>query len=450
MGMMKGNRTAIVGAFVIGGVLLFALGLFLIGNRRMLFERNFEIHTQFSNISGLQNGALVRVAGMEAGEVTQIEVPGGPARQFRVRLRIRENLRPIIRTDSVASIQNDGLVGNRYVQVQAGSEHAPQIEDDGTIPSEEPFDFADALRKLNETIEVVTEIVEDVKVNVERALEAVTETAQDAQALMADVGVEVRAITTSTQRVTEDLTVITSGLREGRGTVGKLLTDDSLFVRTQQIADEAEKAMANLREAADQAREAVADFRGEDGPIKGVTGDLQQTITHARTAMHNLAENTEALKRNFFFRGFFNRRGYFNLQDVTVQEYRAGALENGDRVPLRIWAAAGVLFERDGEGRETLTDDGRARLDSAMAAFVKYPRTTPFVVEGYAEEPTGADRFLLSRSRAELVRDYLVERYGLDPNYVTTMPMGAEAVDSPAGARWDGVALAMFVSRAVL
>jgi phospholipid/cholesterol/gamma-HCH transport system substrate-binding protein len=448
--MMKGNRTAIVGAFVIGGVLLFALGLFLIGNRRMLFERNFEIHTQFSNISGLQNGALVRVAGMEAGEVTQIEVPGGPARQFRVRLRIRENLRPIIRTDSVASIQNDGLVGNRYVQVQAGSEHAPQIEDDGTIPSEEPFDFADALRKLNETIEVVTEIVEDVKVNVERALEAVTETAQDAQALMADVGVEVRAITTSTQRVTEDLTVITSGLREGRGTVGKLLTDDSLFVRTQQIADEAEKAMANLREAADQAREAVADFRGEDGPIKGVTGDLQQTITHARTAMHNLAENTEALKRNFFFRGFFNRRGYFNLQDVTVQEYRAGALENGDRVPLRIWAAAGVLFERDGEGRETLTDDGRARLDSAMAAFVKYPRTTPFVVEGYAEEPTGADRFLLSRSRAELVRDYLVERYGLDPNYVTTMPMGAEAVDSPAGARWDGVALAMFVSRAVL
>jgi outer membrane protein OmpA-like peptidoglycan-associated protein len=85
-----------------------------------------------------------------------------------------------------------------------------------------------------------------------------------------------------------------------------------------------------------------------------------------------------------------------------------------------------------------------------MAEFVKYPRTTPFVVEGYAEEPTGDERFLLSRSRAELVRDYIVGKYGLDPNYVTTMPMGSQAVDSPAGTRWDGVALAMFVSRSVL
>jgi phospholipid/cholesterol/gamma-HCH transport system substrate-binding protein len=447
---MKANRTAIVGAFVIGGVLLFAVGLFLIGNRRMLFERNFEIYTQFSDISGLQNGALVRVAGMEAGEVTLIEVPGGPARQFRVRLRIRENLRPVIRTDSVASIQNDGLVGNRYVQVQAGSEAAAPVEDGGTIPSEEPFDFADALRKLNETIEIVTDIVEEVKVNVEGALTAVTETAKDAQTLMADVGVEIRDITTSTQKVTEDLMVLTSGVREGRGTVGKLLTDDSLYVRTQSIADEAEKAMVNFREAGEQAKQAVADFRGEDGPMKGITGDLQQTITQARTTMHNLAETTEALKHNFFFRGFFNRRGYFNLQDVTVQDYRAGALENGDRVALRIWAAAGVLFERDPDGREHLTDAGRARLDSAMAEFVKYPRTTPFVVEGYADELTGDVRFLLSRSRAELVRDYIVGKFGLDPNYVTTMAMGAEAVDSPAGSRWNGVALAVFVSRSVL
>jgi hypothetical protein len=38
--------------------------------------------------------------------------------------------------------------------------------------------------------------------------------------------------------------------------------------------------------------------------------------------MHNLAEATEALKRNFFFRGFFNRRGYFDLEDVSVEEYR--------------------------------------------------------------------------------------------------------------------------------
>lgn len=443
---MRETRTAVVGAFVVFGVLVFVLGLFLIGNRRMLFERNFDVYAHFSNISGLQNGALVRVAGMEAGEVTQIDVPGGPAGQFRVTLRIRNALRPLIRTDSIASIQNDGLVGNRYVHVQAGSEQAPAFEDGGTIRSEEPFDFADALRRLNETIDQVAGLLDEVEVGIQEAVTAVSETAKEAQTLIADVGEEVRDITGAADRVTRDLSAMTADVRAGRGTVGRLITDDSLYDSARAIAGDAEKAVASLRQAAEEARAAVADFRSDGGPVKGIAGDLQQTLTLARDAMHNLEENTEALKRNFFFRGFFNRRGYFDLEDISVQEYRAGALENGDRRALRIWASADVLFETDAEGRERLTDGGRARLDSAMAEFVKYPRTTPFVVEGYAEAATADERFLMSRLRADLVRDYVVGKFGLDPNYITTMAMGSEASGSPAGNRWDGVALAVFVS----
>lgn len=442
---MPGNRSAVVGAFVIGGVLLFAVGLFLIGNRRMLFEDTIHVYASFANIAGLESGAIVRVAGMDAGEVTEINVPPGPGGQFRVRLRIREDLHPLIRTDSVASIQNDGLVGNKFVQVQAGSEQAPAVADNGTIQSREPFDFADALAKLNDTIDLVTGMLTDVKSGVEEALTAVAATATDAQALIADLGTDVRAITDSTQAVAQDLKMMTAGIREGRGTVGKLLTDDALYVSARRIAEDASKAVATVREAAEQARAAVSDLRGENGPMKGVTGDLQQTLALARDAMQDLAENTEALKRSFFFRGFFNSRGYFDLDDVSVQQYRAGALEAKDRRALRIWASAGVLFETDDQGRERLTDGGRARLDSAMAAFVRYPRTSPLVVEGYAREVTADGRFLLSRARATLVRDYLVGKFGLDPNYVTTMPMGDSADGSPAGDQWEGVAIALFV-----
>jgi phospholipid/cholesterol/gamma-HCH transport system substrate-binding protein len=442
---MKDNRTVLVGAFVLGGLLLFALGLFLIGNRRMLFEDHFELYAAFSNISGLQNGAIVRVAGMDAGEVTQIEVPGGPSGQFRVRLRVRADLRPLIRLDSIASIQNDGLVGNKFVQVQAGTDESPPVPEKGTIQSREPFDIADALLKLSDTIDLVTDIIKDVKVGVDEALLAVSTTAKDAQALMGDIGTDVRAIMASTNGIVDDVTALTAGVRAGRGTIGRLMNDDALYVSAKNIAAEAEKTVSTLKEAAEQAKGAVADFRGENGPMKGLAGDLQQTLTLARDAMQDLAENTEALKRNFFFRGFFNRRGYFDLEDVSVEAYRQGALETKDRRVLRIWADARVLFERDAEGRERLTDGGRARLDSAMATFVRYPRTSPFVVEGYARELTGDARFLLSRSRAQIVRDYLVGKFGLDPRYVATMPMGNEAPGSPAGDEWDGVALALFV-----
>lgn len=447
---MKGTRTVLVGAFVVGGLLLFAVGLFLIGNRRMLFEDTFEVYAAFSNVSGLQNGATVRVAGMDAGEVTQIEVPGGPSDQFRVRLRIRNDLRPLIRVDSVASIQNDGLVGNKFIQVQAGSEQAAPIADMGTVRSREPFDFADVLLKLSDTIDFVTATIKEVKVSLDDALVAVSSAASDAQELMADVGTEVRDIMDAAQRVTEDLKVITADVRGGRGTMGRLVTDDALFVSAKNIAADAEKAVAAVRSAAEEARGAVADFRGDNGAMKGVTGDLQQTLTLARDAMQDLSENTEALKRSFFFRGFFNRRGYFDLDDVSVQDYRAGALETKDRRVLRIWGRADVLFEKDAEGREQLSESGRGRLDSAMATFVKYPRTSPFVVEGYAREARSDERFLLSRSRARLVRDYIVGKFGLDPNYVATMAMGGEAPGSPDGDEWDGVALAMFVPTSAL
>jgi outer membrane protein OmpA-like peptidoglycan-associated protein len=83
-----------------------------------------------------------------------------------------------------------------------------------------------------------------------------------------------------------------------------------------------------------------------------------------------------------------------------------------------------------------------------MAQFVQYPRTSPFVVEGYANANTADERFLLSRGRAQLVRDYIIGKFGLDSNHVAVMPMGFEAPGSPDGDQWSGVGLALFVSLA--
>jgi phospholipid/cholesterol/gamma-HCH transport system substrate-binding protein len=218
-----------------------------------------------------------------------------------------------------------------------------------------------------------------------------------------------------------------------------------VYERVKEIASEAERAVTNLREASESAKAAIDDFRGEKGPMRGVVADLQQSLTAARETLTDLADNSEALKRNFFFRGFFNRRGYFDLDDIGVEEYRNGALETNDRRVLRVWVSAAVLFAPDADGQERLTDSGRQRLDSAMAPFLRYPPNTPFVVEGYAGGATSDAQFVLSRSRALQVRDYLVGKFGLDPGHVATMPLGVQAPGSPANDRWEGVALALFV-----
>jgi hypothetical protein len=85
-----------------------------------------------------------------------------------------------------------------------------------------------------------------------------------------------------------------------------------------------------------------------------------------------------------------------------------------------------------------------------MSQFVRYPQKSPFVVEGYALDATGDARYLNSRSRAQLVRDYVVGKFGLDPNYVAVMPMGSKAEGSPEGNTWDGVALSLFVATSAM
>jgi phospholipid/cholesterol/gamma-HCH transport system substrate-binding protein len=446
---MTPGRLAGIGAFVVGGLLLFAVGLFMIGERRLLFEDKVEIYAEFREVAGLQNGAKVRVAGMDAGEVIEIRVPPGPTSRFRVKLSVREDLHNLIRTDSVASIQNDGLVGNKFIQIQTGTEGAPRVAADGTIRSVEPFDLADLLQQASQTVQTVDDTVTKLRGDLEIAIFAVVDTAKEANAVIEDVGADVREIADAGRRITADTQAVISDIRAGKGTLGKFIGDDEFYERARQIARDAERAVQNVRDASEQAKTALTDLRGKTGAADGVMADFRQTLGYAREVMSDMAENAEALKRNWFFRGFFNRRGYFDLNDLTAAEYRRGALEVGDRKPLRIWIGTSPLFETL-NGQEVLSEGGKVRLESAMSQFVRYPPTSPLVVEGYATGGTNDERFLRSRQRAELAADYVARKFRLDPQRIGTIPMGDDADGSPNGDTWDGIALTLFVARDVL
>src|SRR6185436_18482130 len=117
-------RLAGVGAFVIGGVLLLTIGLFMIGDRQMALTKKFTIYTEFKKITGLQPGGIVRVSGAKAGAIKAIVPPNGPGGKFRVEIEITEDLHPLVRTDSLATIETEGLVGGSFLGVGTGSERA--------------------------------------------------------------------------------------------------------------------------------------------------------------------------------------------------------------------------------------------------------------------------------------------------------------------------------------
>lgn len=455
---MSSTRTAMVGAFVLGGLAIFAAGLFLIGDRRLLFADQFEVYTELTKVTGLQVGTSVRVAGLDAGEVLEIRVPASPSQPFRIRMRLREDLHHLIRSDSVCSVHTDGIVGSAFIQVSPGSDAATIVPAGGTLEGRDMIEFADLVQEGRDTFRVVTREVMDLKEDVSAAILAATDATRTVDTVIQETGNEIQTLVrTSTgaaeevQRVLTDARDIVTEVKAGKGTIGQLITDDALYRRVTGLATEAERTVANLQAVTDRARTSFEAATARDGAAQQMVRSVQGMLAEAQEVMSDLSEGTEALKRNILFRGFFRDRGFFDLDAITRDAYVAGALEGDSRVALRVWIAADNLFARDSDGIEQLTAAGRLRLDSSMADLVRYPRDSALVVEGYAGVADGGAAHLVSAERATLVRDYLLSRFRRRATLTGVMPMGSVAPDSPTGDdRWSGIALTLFVEAAAL
>jgi phospholipid/cholesterol/gamma-HCH transport system substrate-binding protein len=451
-------RRALVGGFVLGGLLLFGGGLFLIGDRRLLFVDQFEINSTFGKVTGLQVGTRVRVAGLDAGEVLEIGLPSRPSDRFRVRMRLREDVRQLVRADSTCAVQTDGIVGNAFIQVSVGTAASPPVAAGDTITGIDPIEFADLVQEGRNTFQTVAREVIDLKRDVSVAVLGLAQTIETANGVIANVGRDVGALTATSVRLAggveatvADARGLVSDVRNGQGTVGQLLTDRGLYERMVNVSRETEQVVQNLRATTDGARAAVERFAAPDGTAQQVAVTLRNTLVQVQEVTSDLAESTEALKRNFLFRGFFRQRGFFDLDALSRDAYQSGALEGGDHTALRIWIGADGLFARDADGIERLTAAGRRRLDSSMGDLVRYPRDSPLVVEGYADAGDGEGSYLVSVDRAQAVREYLLGRFRRQTTLTGIMPLGADAPGSPRpDGRWSGVALALFVRNDVL
>jgi phospholipid/cholesterol/gamma-HCH transport system substrate-binding protein len=452
---MGKSRKAAVGFFVLGGILLFGLALFLIGDRKKLFDDSFVVFAEFERLAGLQEGARVRVAGLGAGEVLSISFPQSPEARFRVEMRVVEDLHPLVRTDSIATIQTEGLVGNMMVDIGEGSAEAAEASDGGTIDSKEPFEIADLMVKASEIADDVSSSIAAVEEDLTSALQKVEVVVDRADGLLEEAGDDVVEMTRAGRTVARDVESLVADVQAGKGTVGKLMKDEALHQRVEEIATRIESAskaaeatLQNVRQVSEEAKETFRDIRSEDGAAPGILSDLSRTLAAANEAASDLAENTESMKRSFLFRGVFLERGFFDLDAITPKEYLEGAIRGKHKV-RRFPIAEEELVTLDGAGEEVLSESGKAAINAAMSEVLRYSPRSPLMVEGYASTGSLDERFLKARRRAFLVREYVVRTYFRDPNYTGFIALGGmtpeEVADGDDDVRSAGVILALYL-----
>ena len=137
---MSAKQKTIVGLFVGGGFLLFALGLFWIGDRRLLFSESLELETRFANLSALKVGSKVMVSGMDAGEVLAVQVPPSPTRSSA---SVSECYRGFSRCWYRFHRLHSGRRARRQQSApgRRGSKQGAQVTPGAILPSREPVEM---------------------------------------------------------------------------------------------------------------------------------------------------------------------------------------------------------------------------------------------------------------------------------------------------------------------
>jgi phospholipid/cholesterol/gamma-HCH transport system substrate-binding protein len=481
------TRNASIGLLVIGGLLLFGVGMFLIGDRHQAFARHTEYYSEFVNLAGLANGAKVRVAGMDAGQVLAIGVPDSPSSRFRVKWRIDAKLRGLVRSDSVVTIGTEGIVGDTYLSIRPGSVQAVEADALATIPSKEPTELADLLSRGNGLLEDADGMLKKVGSKLGVALDGVTTTVSNvndvvvnlkqghgtAGMLLTDDKLANRIRQTVTTAAT-DVQDIVADLKAGRGPAGMLLRDEALASRIRETVNNAQQATADLSYASRQADALVSDLNSRQIPQKATEvmdnlngsarqvrqmiseinkpdqfgmsagANIRESLMNANTATANLADATEALKHNFLTRGFFKKRGYYNLSEISPDQYRKDRAFT-DPQNRRVWLSGPELFQSGSNGEE-LSAKGMAQLNAALTQNGDPIIEGPIVIEGYSNGDVPANQLRLSRSRAMLVRQYLQTRFQVDPRNMGVVPLKNSPPKGIERPTWDGICIVVMRS----
>ncbi|MBK7630932.1 MAG: MCE family protein [Ignavibacteriales bacterium] len=318
-----------LGIFIFLGSTILVVIIFLLGNKDQLFASTYTIKANFKNTEGLRNGASVRFGGIDVGAVKSIQIVSDTSVSVEVTMRVKEEIKSFIKKDSRASIETEGLVGNKVVMLTMGSPNAEVILDGGRILSKEPLSFADII--------------------------------EETQGIMA-----------YTKDMTKNMAEIVYKVNKGEGTIGKILNDDKLYTAATNLTNTADK---NLNSISDDMKDVIALFDNLGNGVRDVVGNINLIVTKidtvlegvsegkgllgslvsdkgkegkslnqildnlvvvtedAKTSASRLSENMEALKHNWLFKSYFEERGYWD-KDEFENQIDSKIIELNDKIKL--------------------------------------------------------------------------------------------------------------------
>jgi phospholipid/cholesterol/gamma-HCH transport system substrate-binding protein len=294
-----------------------------------LFQRGYEITANFKNAQELKKGDLVKMAGVEVGRVDRIElVNANGVPVARVTMKIKGDYE--IKTDSKAIIKFTGLMGQNFVAIEGGSPKAARIAPGTALESAEQPDLSTLMVKLEGVASGVEALTKSFSTdNISTLLGPLTD-------FIKQSAPELRAMIANFRQVSDNLA-------QGKGTVGKLITEDTLYTATLGAVTNLQSASTDLKGLMNNANSSLADVRGLIQQVNSGQGTLGKLVKDEKlyseftVAASNLREILEKMNRGQGTVGkLINEDEFYKNAKLSLQKLDKATEGLEDQGPLSV------------------------------------------------------------------------------------------------------------------
>jgi phospholipid/cholesterol/gamma-HCH transport system substrate-binding protein len=309
-----------LGLFVIAGIVFMIVMLYMIGKDQNLFGRNIELKARFSNAQSLVKGNNVKYAGIQVGTVKTVKLINDST--VEVVMLIEEKIKSMISKNAVVSIGTEGFIGNKIVSIIPGNGHAEPVEDGDMLTSKKIISTDDMLETLSVSNKNISVISEELKSTIQRLnnSKALWQLLND-NALPANLrkaAININLATVKANNTVNDLHDMIADVKEGKGSLGKVLTDTSFALQLSDALEKLKRVGDNATRLSDEINTVVTgikdDVNNGKGPVNALLKDsaivikLNNSLYNIEQGTAAFNENMEALKHNFLFRGYFRKQ----------------------------------------------------------------------------------------------------------------------------------------------
>jgi len=281
-----------VGALVLVSLVVFAVGVFFISGQVGILTRNYTLKTYFSGASGLRAGSQVRVAGVPVGVVQSIRISDftEPERAVEVIMRIPVTYRKEIRQDSEARLATAGLLGEAFVDISRGGSDQAPVPDGGVVKSVEEADIKRIVQNTNDVIanpRVLSTKLNDVTGQIQAGKGTLGKVIYD------------QALYNRVNQVADDMRELVARVNRGEGTIGKLMSDETLYNRTVASIDRLNKVLDEVQSG----KGTLAKFINDPS----VFDNIDQLVARANTLVDNVNKGQGTLGKLATDQQLYNR-----------------------------------------------------------------------------------------------------------------------------------------------